>query len=128
LLGVFARICQGEQVVPAGQSAMLAEDVAYVVGVDTHTDQHALVLVEAIGQRRRRALTIVATRRGYRQALRLVERLAPGARVWALEGSGAYGAGLARFLSERGERVLEVERPAVVRGFLCIRLVRPAGS
>ena len=91
---------------------MLADDVAFVVGVDTHADRHALVLVEAQSQRIGRQLTIAATRRGYRRALRLVCRHAPGGRVWALEGSGSYGAGLARFLAERGERVLEVERLA----------------
>ncbi|TML80203.1 MAG: IS110 family transposase [Actinobacteria bacterium] len=32
------------------------------------------------------------------------------ARVWAVEGAGHYGAGLARYLSERGETVLEVGR------------------
>jgi len=42
----------------------------------------------------------------------MARRHAPGRRAWALEGSGSCGAGLARFLSERGERVLEVERPA----------------
>ena len=31
--------------------------------------------------------------------------------MWALEGSGSYGAGLARFLTRHGEQVLEVERP-----------------
>jgi len=91
---------------------MLAEEIGFVVGVDTHADHHAVVVVDAVTQRARRALTIAATRRGYRQALRLADRLAPGDRVWALEGSGSYGSGLARFLSERGERVLEVERPA----------------
>jgi transposase len=91
---------------------MLADDVVYVLGVDTHTDAHALCLVEAATQRSRRQLTIPACRRGYRQALRLARRQAPGRRVWALEGSGSYGSGLARFLTERGERVLEVERPA----------------
>lgn len=90
---------------------MLADDVAYVIGVDTHSDSHALALVEAQTQRVCRQLTIPASRRGYRQALRLARRQAPGERVWALEGSGSYGAGLARFLHERGERVLEVERP-----------------
>ena len=90
---------------------MLADDVAYVLGVDTHAEQHALALVEARTQRTRRQLTISASRRGYRQALRLARRQAPGRRVWALEGSGSYGAGLARFLAERGEQVLEVERP-----------------
>jgi len=91
---------------------MLADDVAYVLGVDTHADSHALCLLEASSKRTRRHLSIPATRRGYRQALRLARRQAPGRRVWALEGSGSYGAGLARFLHERGEQVLEVERPA----------------
>jgi hypothetical protein len=71
---------------------MLADDVAFVVGVDTHADEHALALVEASTQRLRRRLTIAATQRGYRQALRLVRRQAPGRRAWALEGSGCYGA------------------------------------
>jgi transposase len=91
---------------------MLADDVSFVLGVDTHADSHALALVDARSQRTSRCQTVPATQRGYRRALRLAERHAPGRRVWALEGSGCYGAGLARFLSERGERVLEVERPA----------------
>lgn len=91
---------------------MLTDDVTFVIGVDTHADSHALAFVEAKTQRANQCLTIPATRRGYRQALRLARRHAPGRRVWALEGSGSYGAGLARFLSEREECVLEVERPA----------------
>ncbi len=91
---------------------MLADDVAFVLGVDTHADTHALALVDARTQGTRRSLSVPATRRGYRQALRVARRQAPGRRAWALEGSGSYGAGLARFLSERGECVLEVERPA----------------
>jgi transposase len=90
---------------------MLADDVAFVIGVDTHALTHTLALVEARTQRTRRSLTLTASRRGYRRALRLARRQAPGCRVWALEGSGCYGAGLARFLGARGERVLEVERP-----------------
>ena len=90
---------------------MLADDVAYVIGVDTHADSHALCLVEATTERTRGQLTIPASRHGYRRALRLARRHGPGRRVWALEGSGSYGAGLARFLSQRGEEVLEVERP-----------------
>ena len=91
---------------------MVADQVDFVVGVDTHADQHALAVVEAATLRTRRQLTVVASRQGYRQALRLAKRHAPGRRAWALEGSGCYGAGLARFLSLRGERVLEVERPS----------------
>jgi transposase len=51
-----------------------------------------------------------ANRRGYREALRLAERYAPGARAWAIEGAGHYGSGLVRYLSERGEAVLEISR------------------
>jgi transposase len=90
---------------------MLADDVGFVIGVDTHADSHALALVDARTQRTCRALTVAATRRGYRRALQLARRHAPGRRAWALEGTGSYGAGFARFLAARGERVLEVERP-----------------
>jgi transposase len=53
---------------------------------------------------------ITASERGYAQALGLVEREARGRRGWAIEGTGSYGAGLARFLAARGERVFEVGR------------------
>jgi transposase len=42
--------------------------------------------------------------------LKLVELHAPGRRAFAIEGTGSFGAGLTRFLSGRGERVLEVGR------------------
>jgi transposase len=90
---------------------MLADDVAYVIGVDTRADTHALALVEARTRRTGRQLTIPCTRGGYRQALRLARRQAPGRRLWAREGSGSYGVGFARFLAARGEEVLAVERP-----------------
>ena len=91
---------------------MVTDQVDFVVGVDTHADQHALAVVDAGTQQTCRQLTVAASRKGYRQALRLAKRHAPGRRAWALEGSGCYGAGLARFLNSRGERVLEVERPS----------------
>jgi transposase len=90
---------------------MLAEEVDFVIGVDTHADSHTLSLVAAPSGGLLAERTIATTTRGYRQALRLAHERAPGRRAWALEGSGCYGAGLARFLAERGERVLEVERP-----------------
>ena|SRR5437763_3086967 len=89
---------------------MVAELVDYVVGVDTHRDEHTLALVEAatgavVAQR-----TIASNGRGYAQALRFAQQHAGTARVWALEGAGHYGAGLARYLRERSETVLEVGR------------------
>lgn len=90
---------------------MLADELDYVIGVDTHRDEHALVVLAAGGAvLAERAVR--ADSSGYRSALALADRFAAGRRVWAIEGAGSYGAGLARMLLERGETVLEAGRPA----------------
>lgn len=89
---------------------MVAERLDYAIGVDSHRDWHALALVARSGARLR-ACDVRADETGYAEALALVRTHAPGRRAWALEGSGCYGKGLARFLIAHGERVLEVERP-----------------
>jgi transposase len=89
---------------------MLADGLDYVIGVDTHRDEHVLAVVAARG-----ALvaqhSVGSDAAGYRDALAFAERFADGVRVWAIEGSGCYGAGLARMLAGRGETVLETARP-----------------
>ena len=89
---------------------MLADEMDYVVGVDPHRDTHALAIVHAATGAAVFAAQVAASERGYVEALRLAEREAAGRRAWAIEGTGSYGAGLARFLARRGERVLEVGR------------------
>jgi transposase len=89
---------------------MLADELDYVIGVDTHRDEHVLAVVTAPTGAVVARRTIGADRRGYREALCFAEQLAAGRRAWAIEGSGSYGAGLARSLSEQGEAVLEVSR------------------
>ena len=54
--------------------------------------------------------TVAATPAGYRQLLALADQQ-PGQRVWAIEGTGGYGAGLTRFLQAQAERVVELDRP-----------------
>src|SRR5436190_2868893 len=88
---------------------MVAE-LEYVVGVDTHRDEHVLAVVEASSGALLARRAVAADARGYAQALRFARRHAPVGRGWALEGAGHYGAGLARYLSKRGETVLEVGR------------------
>jgi transposase len=83
--------------------------------VDTHRDRHALVLVDARSGALVDSAEVTADQAGYREALRLASR-ASARRVWAIEGSGSYGAGLTRFLLAKRERVLEVERPVRARG------------
>jgi transposase len=89
---------------------MVAEVVDYVVGVDTHRDVHTLALVEAASGAVLAQRAVASNGRGYAQALRFAQQQAGDARLWAVEGAGHYGAGLARYLSERGETVLEVGR------------------
>jgi transposase len=89
---------------------MLADELDYVVGVDTHRDRHTLAVVAApsggvVAQR-----SVRTNARGYAEAVRFAEKHAPGARLWAVEGAGHYGAGLARYLSGRGETVIESSR------------------
>jgi transposase len=91
---------------------MLADELDYVLGVDTHRDEHVIAVVTAPAGGVVAGAAVAANGRGYRELLRAAARYAPGRRAWAIEGTGSYGAGLARFLSEHGEAVLEISRTA----------------
>ena len=89
---------------------MLADQLDYVVGVDTHLDEHVLAVVSAATGAAVARQAVRTNPRGYSAALRFAQEAGAGARVWAIEGSGSYGAGLARYLAGRGETVLEISR------------------
>jgi transposase len=89
---------------------MLADELDYVIGVDTHLDEHVLAVVAAPSGAVVARRAVRANARGYAAALRFARETAGGSRVWAIEGTGSYGAGLARYLAGRGETVLEVSR------------------
>jgi transposase len=89
---------------------MLADELDYVVGVDTHRDEHVLAVVAAPSGAVLARRAVGANGSGYAAALRFAGEAAGGARVWAIEGTGSYGAGLARYLAGRGEMVLEISR------------------
>ena len=89
---------------------MLADELDYVVGVDTHRDQHALAVVDARTGAVIAQTMIAASARGYADAVRFANQHAPSDRLWAIEGTGHYGAGLVRQLQCRGEAVHEVDR------------------
>ncbi|MFI8794165.1 IS110 family transposase [Streptomyces sp. NPDC055105] len=90
--------------------AILAEQVDGVIGVDTHRDTLAAAAVSPIGAVLA-STDAPANARGYRCLLDFAREHVPGRRCWALEGIGSYGAGLAAFLDQAGERVVEVCRP-----------------
>src|SRR4051794_679345 len=91
---------------------MLADKVDYVIGVDTHRDQHTLAVIVAPAGAVLAQTVVGANTRGFSAALRFADNHAPSVRAWAVEGAGHYGAGLTRYLAERGETVLEVGRQA----------------
>jgi transposase len=90
--------------------AMLAEQVDGVIGVDTHRDTLTAAAVTRLGGVLAQT-TISADAAGYRQLLDFAHAHLPGRRCWAVEGTGSYGAGLAEFVQQHGEWVVEVGRP-----------------
>jgi transposase len=85
-------------------------DVAEVVlGVDTHLDFHVAVVLDRLG-RRLGELKVPTTVEGYGELVRWAEGFGTVA-CTGVEGTGSYGAGLARHLKAAGIAVVEVERP-----------------
>lgn len=80
-----------------------------VLGVDTHLDLHVAVALDQLG-RRLGELTVPTTAKGYESLLCWAECFGP-VRCAGVEGTGSYGAGLARHLRSAGIAVLEVQRP-----------------
>src|SRR5256885_17183485 len=79
-----------------------------ILGVDTHLDVHVAVLIDDVGR-------IVATHSfpttttGYEQLVEWAGSFGRLSRA-GVEGTGAYGAGLARHMQQRGINVLEINR------------------
>ncbi len=84
------------------------ERIEVIVGVDTHTDTHTAVAIDQLG-RRLDSIEIPATLYGYRSLLEWARPLGELC-CFGVEGTGAYGAGLTRFLTDTGVRVVEVGR------------------
>jgi transposase len=78
--------------------------------VDTHKHTHTLAIVTAATGAVVNQATVAATTAGYQQLLALATQQ-PGQRIWAIESTGGYGAGLTRFLHASAEQVVELDRP-----------------
>jgi hypothetical protein len=90
---------------------MLAERADHVIGVDTHRDAHSAAAVATGTGSVIAQTTVAADAFGYKRLLRFARRHARTRRVWAIESSGSFGAGLTTFLLAHGEWVVEVDRP-----------------
>jgi transposase len=82
---------------------------AVIGGVDTHLDLHVAAALDPVG-----GLLGVeefkTTTVGYEELVVWLGAFGPVSRV-GVEGTGSYGAGLARFLVDHGIEVVEVDRP-----------------
>jgi len=77
-------------------------------GVDTHLDTHVAAVLDPVGGLLG-VESFPATPAGYRSLVAWMGGFGPVARV-GVEGTGSYGAGLARFLHRAGVAVIEVDR------------------
>lgn len=81
-----------------------------VAGVDTHKDVHYAAVIAMTGERLE-AAPFSATPAGYRALTAFITAHGPLVKV-GVEGTGSYGAGLARHLAGAGIEVAEVLRPS----------------
>lgn len=90
---------------------MLTDIVEVVIGVDTHKHTHTAAVVNAATGAAVESTTQSTDPDGYESLVAMADRHG-GLRVWAIEGTRGYGAGLTRFLAARGEWVVELDRPS----------------
>jgi transposase len=89
---------------------IVAQRFDHVIGVDTHSRTHTLVVVDGLG-RRVSAGTFPTTATGLRRAQSWIRKNAPGEILVAMEGTGSYGALFAELLESSGTRVSETKPP-----------------
>ncbi len=77
-------------------------------GIDTHKDLHVAAVIDP-GETVLGTGSFSTTRAGYRALIRWMRGFGDLRRV-GVEGSGSYGAGITRHLTEAGIEVLEVDR------------------
>lgn len=95
---------------------MLAEHYDFVIGGDPDRDTIDLAVLDTGTGRLHAHLADSADGAGYRRMLAWASTHAPGRRIWALEGTGSFAAGLVVFLVDAGEAVVEVGALKRARG------------
>ena len=80
------------------------------VGVDTHKDTHVARAKDHLGRRLGPAKIVPTTPEGHRELLAWARSLGE-VDAFGVEGTGSWGAGLARYLAAQDVAVIEVSRP-----------------
>ena len=87
---------------------MLSDNYEYVIGGDPDRDTIDLAVLDTATGGVRAHIEASADGAGYARMLNWADDHAPGRRVWALEGTGSFAAGLAEALAKAGEDVVEI--------------------
>ncbi|UZX05047.1 IS110 family transposase [Arthrobacter sp. CDRTa11] len=88
---------------------MAKEHLKVIAGIDTHTDTHHVAIISETG-RHVADQEFLAVESGYRKIIEFITGFGPVVAA-GVEGTGSYGAELARILTKEGIQVLEVMRP-----------------
>jgi transposase len=87
----------------------MAKEVLVTLGVDTHADTHVVASLDQLS-RHLGTISVATTTRGFADLLEWASQLGVVDRI-GVEGTGSWGAGLARWVREQGLVVVEVDRP-----------------
>ncbi len=89
--------------------SITAENTIVTVGVDTHADVHVAAAIDQLG-RLMGTKSVPSTLAGFHRLMQWASQFGVVDR-FGVEGTGSWGAGLARWLRSRGLVVVEVDRP-----------------
>ena len=91
---------------------MLAETVKQVIGIDPDRDRITASVVDTATTGEQASAVFETTRVGYDRLLHWADQHTQATdRVWSVEGTGSYGAGVAAYLDAGGEQVIEFNHP-----------------
>ena len=90
--------------------SMVPGQLEFVIGVDRTSPDTPVAVLDHLGGLIA-STSVAATAAAFGWLIEWLEDRAPGGRVWSVEGSSGYGAGLTGFVQDRGEMVYEADRP-----------------
>ncbi|WP_415854101.1 IS110 family transposase [Sinomonas sp. G460-2] len=90
---------------------IVAERYEHVIGVDTHARTHTYAILDAGTGRTADSATFPTSPAGLGRAVAWIQRRTAGNVLVAIEGTGSYGANLARTLQSEGIAVCDVRPP-----------------